>query len=79
MGLVGGIVVFLMVWWVVFFAVLPWGVVSQAECDDVAPGTDPGAPMAPALGRKALITTAISIGLWIVIYVIIANGLISLA
>ncbi len=78
MGLVGGIVVFLIVWWMVFFAVLPWGVVSQAEHDAVEPGTDPGAPTRPALGRKALITTTIAACLWLIIYIVIVNGLITL-
>ena len=30
----------------VLFAVLPWGVRSQEESGEVAPGTDPGAPAA---------------------------------
>ncbi len=52
--------IYFILWWVVLFAVLPWGVRSQAEDNDIAPGTDPGAPAVPALGRKALWTTAIS-------------------
>ena len=78
MGLVGGIIVYLVVWWMVFFAVLPWGVVSQIEQDAVEPGTEPGAPIDPGLGRKALITTVIAAGLWLIIYVVIANGFITL-
>ena len=78
MGLVGSIVVFIITWWLVFFAVLPWGVASQAEHGSVEPGTDPGAPMRPALGRKALLTTAIALGVWLLIYVVVANGLIGL-
>jgi len=36
--------IFFLIWWVVLFAVLPWGIKSQHEEDDIAPGTDPGAP-----------------------------------
>ena len=53
--------IFLLIWFVVLFAVLPWGVRHSAEPE---PGHDPGAPVNPNLGRKALVTTAISLLLW---------------
>jgi predicted secreted protein len=53
--------IFLLIWFVVLFAVLPWGIRHSSEPE---PGHDPGAPMNPNLGRKALITTAISLLLW---------------
>ncbi|MDE2017200.1 MAG: DUF1467 family protein, partial [Hyphomicrobiales bacterium] len=37
-------------WWIVLFAVLPFGVRSQHEAGETpAPGVDPGAPVAPLL------------------------------
>jgi predicted secreted protein len=51
------IAVYFVVWWVVLFAVLPWGVRSQEESGEVTPGTDPGAPALPALWRKLMWTT----------------------
>jgi predicted secreted protein len=54
------VVIYLTIWWVVLFAVLPWGVRSQLEAGDVVPGSDPGAPKAPMLLTKALWTTGIS-------------------
>jgi len=77
MGLVGGIVIFILMWWMVFFAILPWGVATQAEHDAVEPGTDPGAPAHPGMGRKFLFTTVIAMGLWLIIYVIVATGLVT--
>ena len=53
--------IFLLIWFVVLFAVLPWGVRQSAEPE---PGHDPGAPANPQLGRKAIITTVISLLLW---------------
>jgi predicted secreted protein len=53
--------IFLLIWFVVLFAVLPWGVRQSSEPE---PGHDPGAPVNPNIGRKALITTAISLLLW---------------
>lgn len=54
------IAVFLTIWWVVLFAVLPFGVRSVHEDGAVQPGHDPGAPVAPLLLKKALWTTVIS-------------------
>jgi predicted secreted protein len=53
--------IFLLIWFVTLFAVLPWGVRQQT---DTEPGHDPGAPANPQLGRKAVITTVISLLLW---------------
>ena len=52
--------IYFTVWFIVLFAVLPWGVRSQHEEGEYAQGTDPGAPVAPKLLAKALWTTLIS-------------------
>ncbi len=54
------VAVYFTVWWIVLFAVLPWGIRSQDEARDVVPGSDPGAPVLPRLAAKALWTTGIS-------------------
>lgn len=54
------IAVYLTMWWIVLFAILPWGVRSQHESGDWQPGTDPGAPVAPRLALKALVTTVVT-------------------
>jgi len=51
------IAIYFIIWWVVLFAVLPWGVRSQEESGTVAPGTDPGAPAIPGVWMKLLWTT----------------------
>jgi predicted secreted protein len=51
------IAIYFIIWWVVLFAVLPWGVHSQQESGEVAPGTDPGAPAAHRIWMKLLYTT----------------------
>jgi predicted secreted protein len=55
-----GIAIYFTIWWIVLFAVLPFGVRSQHEGAEYAGGTDPGAPIAPRLLLKALATTVIS-------------------
>lgn len=52
--------IFFVTWFIVLFAVLPFGVKSQREAGDVVKGTDPGAPVAPRLLVKALWTTVIA-------------------
>lgn len=55
------IALFFTIWFVVLFAVLPFGVKSQHEAGEYVPGTDPGAPVAPRLLPKILWTTVITI------------------
>ncbi len=52
--------IYFLIWWIVLFAVLPFGIRSQQEGDDVARGTDPGAPAIPNLGRKLIWTTVVA-------------------
>jgi hypothetical protein len=48
----GGIALYFVIWWTVLFAVLPFGVRSQAEAGDVVSGSEPGAPAAPGAPRE---------------------------
>ena len=41
------IAIYFVVWWIVLFAVLPWGVRTQEEEGEVVLGTDPSAPANP--------------------------------
>jgi len=71
-------VVFLIIWWVVLFAILPIGVRGQAEEDDVARGTEPGAPTKANMLWKVKITTIITLVLWLIICAVITFSLIDL-
>ena len=64
MSIVEGIVSFAIIWWVVLFAVLPWGVRSQHEHGTVEDGTEPGAPVAAHMLRKVIATTLIALVVW---------------
>jgi len=55
-----GFAIYFVLWWVVLFVTLPFGVRSQFEDGVGAPGTDPGAPIASRMGRKLIWTTVIS-------------------
>ena len=54
------VAIYFIIWWVVLFAVLPWGVRSQEESGEVTPGTDPGAPAIHRVWRKLVWTTALA-------------------
>ena len=45
--------IYFIVWWVVLFAVLPFGVRSQHEEGGGAEGTDPGAPVVHGMARSS--------------------------
>jgi predicted secreted protein len=69
--------IYFVLWWVVLFAVLPWGVRSQHESGEVAPGTDPGAPMLPNIKRKAIWTTVVSAVVFFAWYIVFAYRLLT--
>jgi predicted secreted protein len=58
MAISTAIAIYFLIWWIVLFAVLPWGVRSQGE--EATPGTDPVAPRVPHLWAKVAWTTVIS-------------------
>jgi predicted secreted protein len=52
--------IYFVIWWIVLFLTLPFGVRSQHEDGEGVPGTDPGAPVASLMGRKLIWTTLLS-------------------
>jgi predicted secreted protein len=75
MNIVSAIVVFVVLWWLVFFMVLPWGV---RRLDAPEPGQEFGAPERPMLWRKALITAVIATILFGITYAIVTSDLLPL-
>ncbi len=75
MDLVGGIVAYVVIWVVVLFMVLPFGV---RQPDEPEPGHMPGAPENPRIGLKFLVTTAIAAVLWAGFYFAVQYELITL-
>jgi len=70
------LVSFIIIWWMVLFMVLPWGVRPPAE-GEVAAGHAASAPHQPRLWRKVLLTTGIALVLWGVAFGLAATNLIS--
>lgn len=69
-----GAMVYLIIWWLVLFMTLPWGIKVP---DDPEPGHATSAPEKPMLWRKAAVTTVIATIVWIGVYYLIESDLIS--
>ncbi|HET6375145.1 MAG TPA: DUF1467 family protein [Methylocella sp.] len=65
--------IFMTIWFTVLFAVLPFGIRSQHEAGEIAPGTDPGAPAAPRLFAKFCWTTLIAGAIFAAVALVIAH------
>ena len=57
-----GLMVYLVIWWTVLFAILPLGV---KRVENPGRGQEHGSPERPQLVRKAVITTIVAAVLWI--------------
>lgn len=75
MGWFAGAIIFIVIWWVVLFTVLPWWARAPKKPDA---GHADSAPENPRIGLKFLITTLISIVLWFIVIALISNGIIGL-
>ena len=71
MSWVSGVVVYFLIWWVVLFAVLPWGVRIP---DRAEPGHAQSAPMRPRLWLKAAVTSLIAGLVWLGYYALYHSG-----
>ncbi len=72
-----GIMIFAIIWWLVLFTVLPFGVRTAEEADvEMEPGQATSAPVRPRLLLKAAITTAISGVIYGLIWLVVAFELI---
>ena len=69
--------IYLTIWWIVLFAVLPWGVRSQHESGEISPGTEPGAPMLPRMAAKLVWTTVVASIVFALLYVVYVYRLIT--
>ena len=79
MGITGSIIVYVLIWWMIFFSVLPIGIQSKKEkFKEGIEGIDPGAPNNPKIGKKFLITTIITSIIFIAIYYLVEFNLLNL-
>ncbi|MFQ5617894.1 MAG: DUF1467 family protein [Rhodospirillales bacterium] len=77
MGWATGTAVYLVIWWLVIFMVLPWGAKGVIDEEDVKKGHASSAPRKPRMLLKIAITTVLSGAIWGIVYGIIESGVIS--
>ena len=79
MSTTGSLIVFISIWWIVFFIVLPIGIKSQnAKFSDNLHGNDRGAPKNPKIGKKFFTTTLITSIIFLVIYYLVGQNYLDL-
>ncbi|MFN3287228.1 MAG: DUF1467 family protein [Sphingomonadaceae bacterium] len=75
MSLVNALAIYFLIWWVVFFAMLPIGVRTAREAgEEEVPGQAQSAPVRPDLARKALWTTLASALLFVLFWLALRAG-----
>ncbi len=75
MGWLTGIVLYVLIWSLTLFVVLPFGTRPEADAD-AASGWR-GAPRAPMMWRKALATTLLAALIWAAAWYVIHSDLLS--
>ena len=79
MGITGSIIVYVLIWWIIFFSILPVGIQSNKEpFREKIGGIDPGSPKNPKIAKKFLITTIITSIIFIVIYYLVKTDLLNI-
>ena len=77
MGIASALVLFAVIWSLMFLIILPIRVKTQGDLGEIVPGTHAGAPEVHNIGKKAKITTVLSLILWAVISTIILSEVIT--
>ena len=77
MGVTSAIVLYVVIWFLTFFVVLPLRIQTQGDLGQILPGTQAGAPEHHHLKKKAWITTGIAAILWVICAYVILSGMIS--
>jgi predicted secreted protein len=78
MSVTSAIVLFAVIWFLTFLIVIPFRIKTQGDLGTIVKGTQAGAPEVHNLRRKAIITTAASLVLWLVITLIILSEIITI-
>ena len=76
MSLTEIVVVYIIIWWLVLFMVLPFGI-TRVDPDTLLPGQGPGSPAKGRMVLKLVITSGIAVVLVGIYYFVATTGLIS--
>lgn len=77
MGVTSALVLFAVIWSLMFLIILPIRVKTQGDLGEIVPGTHAGAPEVHNIGKKAKITTVLSLVVWAIVSGIILSEVIT--
>jgi predicted secreted protein len=61
MSVAFGLAIYFMIWWIILFAMLPFGLNrTQEEAGEIVPGTEPSAPNRPRFLKVIVLTTVVT-------------------
>lgn len=63
-----GAAVYVIIWWLTLFVILPLGIESQVEKGKVTRGSERGAPAKPVMLKKVVLTTLVSAIIFAALY-----------
>jgi len=69
MNLTGSIIIYVLIWWIIFFSLLPIDVDRNKK--NFVEGVDPGAPENPKILKKIGYSTLITSIIFIIIYLLV--------
>ena len=78
MSVTSAFVLFAVIWFLTFLIVIPFKIKTQGDMGVVLKGTQAGAPEVHDLRRKAIITTGLSLILWLLITILIVFEIVTI-
>ena len=78
MSVTSAFVLFAVIWFLMFLIVIPFKIKTQGDMGVVLKGTQAGAPEVHDLRKKAIITTGVSLILWLLITILIVSEIVTI-
>ena len=78
MSVTSAFVLFAVIWFLTFLIVIPFKIKTQGDFGVVLKGTQAGAPEVHDLRKKAIITTGLSLILWLLITILIVSEIVTI-
>ena len=78
MSVTSAFVLFAVIWFLMFLIVIPFKIKTQGDIGVVLKGTQAGAPEVHDLRKKAIITTGVSLILWLLITLLIVSEIVTI-
>lgn len=75
MSVTSAVAIYFIIWWTVLFAVLPFGLRTQAEAGVVVPGTPESAPARMHFGRIIVATSLVAAVVFALLYALLHSGI----